>query len=121
MQPILWPECKRLLEKNPNFVLMEDGAPSHTASYTNRETETERIPKAIWPSNSPDFNPIERIWIWLRAGIDGRDISTVEGMKKALLETWEALSVEHINREIEKLPHIMAKCISVNGGNNFAA
>lgn len=36
-------------------------------------------------------------------------------MRKALLETWEALSIERINREIEKLPHIMAKCISVNG------
>ncbi|RPB07494.1 hypothetical protein P167DRAFT_457768, partial [Morchella conica CCBAS932] len=61
-RPILWPECERLILENPNFILMEDGAPSHTATFTNVERLKKGIPKAIWPSLSPDFNPIERIW-----------------------------------------------------------
>lgn len=58
---VLWFECLRILEKNPHFILMEDGAGSHKAAYTNQEREKLGIPKAIWPPFSPDFNSIEHI------------------------------------------------------------
>ena len=35
--PLMWLESRRQLERNPDFHLMEDGAPSHTAHYTTRE------------------------------------------------------------------------------------
>ena len=38
--PLMWPESRRQLERNPDFLLMEDGAPSHTAHYTTRERKT---------------------------------------------------------------------------------
>lgn len=124
-RPLLWPECERLIAQNPNFVLMEDGAPSHTATYTNMEREKRGIPKAVWPPFSPDFNPIERIWNWMKKEISSRVgkrvVSTVEEMRQAMYEAWEALSVERINREIEKLPEILVKCINVNGNNNYHA
>jgi len=37
--PLMWPESLRQLERNPNFLLMEDGAPSHSANYTATERE----------------------------------------------------------------------------------
>ena len=37
--PLIWPESRRQLEWNPDFHLMEDGAPSHTAHYTTKERE----------------------------------------------------------------------------------
>ena len=36
-----------------------------------------------------------------------------------LIEEWGKISVDEINREIERLPAILAKCINVNGSNNF--
>lgn len=91
-------------EENPSFVLMEEGALTHTTVYNNREREKFGICKAKWPSFSPGFNPIERIWNWMRAEVDGRDESaeTVEAMWWALQETWEALSIDRINKDIEK-------------------
>ena len=35
--PLMWPECQRRLQDNPELVLMEDGAASHSAQYTSRE------------------------------------------------------------------------------------
>ncbi|RPB02245.1 transposable element Tcb1 transposase [Choiromyces venosus 120613-1] len=43
---------------------MEDNAPAHDAGFTNWEREKQGVPKVDWPPNSPDFNPIKRIW-WL--------------------------------------------------------
>ena len=32
--PLMWPACRRRLQDNPEFVLMEDCAASHTAQFT---------------------------------------------------------------------------------------
>lgn len=120
-RPILWPECERLILENPNFILMEDGAPSHTATFTNVERLKKGIPKAIWPSLSPDFNPIERIWDWLRREVAKKKVTKSEDLATAMQEAWDNLPIRIINREIEKLPNIMSKCMEVQGNNNYQA
>ena len=42
-------------------------------------------------------------------------------MKAVLVEEWEKITVEEINREIDKLPTIVMRCLSANGGNNYHA
>ena len=42
---LVWPECQRRLQDNPEFVPMEDGAASHSAQYTSREREKQGITK----------------------------------------------------------------------------
>ena len=83
------------------------------------------IPKLDLVSNSPDFNPIERIWAILKRRIlrnlASERITTVTGMKAALFEEWEKITIEDINREIERLPTVVSRCLSVSGGNNFHA
>ncbi|KAF8243093.1 hypothetical protein K440DRAFT_562754 [Wilcoxina mikolae CBS 423.85] len=121
--PLMWPECHRQLQRNSDFVLMKDGASPHTANYTSREREKQGVPKLHWVSNSPDFNPIERIWTVLKRRIQRRrateSVTTVTDMKLVLREEWEKITVEEINREIDKLPTIVSRCLAVNGGNNF--
>ena len=42
-------------------------------------------------------------------------------MKLVLQEEWDKITIEEINKEVAKLPSIIAKCINVNGGNNYHA
>jgi transposase len=124
-RPILWPECKRLAAENPNFILMEDGAAAHGSGYTTQERVRESVRKMDWPPNSPDFNPIERIWTLMKSRIQTRRgterITTVTEMKRVLKEEWDKITIEEINNEIAKLPTIMRRCIEVNGGNKYHA
>jgi len=123
--PLMWPECHCQLQQNPDFVLMEDGASAHTASYTSREREKQGVPNLDWVSNSPDFDPIERMWTLLKRRIQRRRaserVTTVTDMKLVLQEEWEKITVEEINCEIDKLATIVTRCLAVNGGNNFHA
>ena len=100
--PLMWPECLWRWQHNPDFVLMEDGAPCHSAHYTSQEREKQGIPKLDWVSNSPDFNPIERIWTILKRRILWRHaserITTITGMKAALYEEWGKINVS--NRDV---------------------
>jgi len=83
--PLMWPECHHQLQQNPDFVLMEDGASPHTASYTSCACKTQWVPKLDWVSNSPDCNPIELIWTLMKRRIQwGRaseKVTTVTNMK----------------------------------------
>jgi len=124
-KPLLRPDCKRLLERNPEFCLMEDGAGAHKSAFTTNARIQEGIKKVDWPPNSLDFHPIERIWTLMKRRILRRRgaerITTVKDMRRVLVEEWDKIAIEEINKEIERLPSIMVHCIAVNGGNNFQA
>jgi hypothetical protein len=102
---------------------MEDNAPGHDCWYTDSEREKEGIRKVNWPPNSPDFNPIERIWLLMKSRFQTRRgserITTLARMKQVLHEEWDRITIEEINREISRLPTVMQRCIAVQGGNNF--
>lgn len=124
-RPLLWPECRQQLCRNPTFILMEDNAPAHNAFYTTCEREKEGISKVDWPLNSPDFNPIEHIWTLLKRRILRRRgserITSVGVMKAVLEEEWGKITIAEINLEILKLPNIMEWCLAVKGSNNYHA
>jgi len=48
-------------------------------------------------------------------------VTTPARMKEILCEEWDKVSIEEINKEIERLPRTVAQCLAVQGGNNFQA
>jgi len=124
-EPLLWPECCRQLQHNPNFILMEDGASCHTGNYTSYQREKHGIPKTDWPPSFPEFNPIECIWTILKRRIQrhqaSESVTTIAEMKVVFQDEWDKITVHEINTEIVKLPKIMQRCLSVNGSNNYHA
>ena len=87
------------------------------------EREKEGIKKMNWVPNSPDFNPIERVWYIIKPLILTRRgserITTATRMKEALQEEWDRITIDEINDLISRLPTVMQRCINVQGGNNF--
>ena len=102
---------------------MEDNAPAHDSDFTNYERTKEEINKLDWPPNSPDLNPIEHLWNIMKSRIQTRRdverVTTAGEMKLILKQEWERITIEEINREVSKLPSILAQCISPKGGNKF--
>ncbi|GFS76080.1 uncharacterized protein TNCV_4666801 [Trichonephila clavipes] len=43
------------------YIVMQDGAPCHTARSIKAFLAEQNIPLLDWPGNSPDMNPIENI------------------------------------------------------------
>ena len=122
-RPLLWPTCRARKLVRPDFLLMEDNAPAHDSDFTNYERTKEGINKVDWPPNSPDLNPIEHLWNIMKSRIQTRRgverVPTTGEMKLILKQEWERITIEEINREVSKLPSILAQCISQKGGNKF--
>ena len=100
------PEMDRLTGYQP-YVFVQDGARSHTANETvrflNQQQYLTLLQPNMWPSNSPDLNPVDYcVWSALeRNGYRGRRFENTIELKEAILQHWEALPQAVINNAID--------------------
>jgi hypothetical protein len=59
-----------------------------------------------WPTKSPDLNPIENVWgLLVRRVYDGgRQVSTIEELKRAILHDWKALDKNYLRKFVDSMP-----------------
>jgi hypothetical protein len=99
-----------------NWSLLMDRAPSHAAKKTKQwltENEVNIIEK--WPGNSPDLNPIENVWGWMKKRIYRRDIKTLDELNHAIDEAWEAVPEVMLTRLMAGMGKRLQKVIDNEG------
>ena len=114
------PEMDRHTGYEP-YVFMQDGARSHTANETVRFLNQQRyltlLQPNMWPSNSPDPNPvIYCVWSALERNVYRRRRfeNTIE-LKEASLQEWKALPEAVINNAIDGYRSRVRLVIAENG------
>jgi len=60
------PVIEGLYNLHKGHIFMQDGAPAHAADSTELELLERRIESLGWPPYSPDLNPIENVWDWMK-------------------------------------------------------
>ena len=58
----LVPYLKKVDEQCPGVIFQDDNAPCHTAKYPTWWLQTHGIDCVPRPAQSPNLNPIERVW-----------------------------------------------------------
>lgn len=57
--------------------IVEDGAPVHTAKVTREWHKNHKMNALFHPSNSPDLNPIENVWSYLKNAANDSQVPNV--------------------------------------------
>lgn len=103
------------------FTLQQDWAPAHSAK-TTIELCNELFPgfwgKDVWPSNSPDLNPLDySVWSIMQQKLSGTRYTTLEQLKVALKRAWDEITVEQCASIVANFRKRLRACITAEGGH----
>ena len=112
------------LRMNPYLKFMQDGAPGHSAAYTQEQLLERNIRPIFWPAYSPDLNPIEAVWNKMKNYIeinypdrDGGKQPTYDQLRQIVQEAWESITVEQLRGLIDSMHNRCQAVIDAQGGH----
>jgi hypothetical protein len=99
--------------------LMQDGAPGHAAGTTHAEFRDRGIELIFWPAFSPDLNPIEMCWNWMKDYIEDKwgleEKPSYDRLRRYVKEAWDALPNEYWKELLASMPARCQAVIDANG------
>ena len=107
------------------WIFQQDNCTTHTAKM-NMEYLEKKINESghkwslmEWPSNSPDLNPIENLWAYLKAQLRSypQEPKTTQELLARLRQEWGKLGPEVLEKYVNDLPERIAAVIENKGGS----
>ena len=99
------------------LTFQHDNDPKHTAKSVKDYLRNQEYQVMVWPAQSPDLNPIENCWSYLKNKIYSYE-TPANGLKELFsrVETeWEKISIEYLQSLYESMPRRMLQVIKANG------
>lgn len=109
LQNKLMPQLGKWFKGTDNCTFMQDGAPCHTAKCIYKYLEYKKVKVLDWPGNSPDMNPIENVWDYLKKEVAKSAPTTKEKLVAVLNSTWR--NSPNINQMIQSCINSMPRRI----------
>jgi len=79
------PEVRSLFKSTSAWWWMQDNDPKHTSNLASKWFQKNRIHLIEWPSYSPDLNPIENIWGWIKKKIGKKRPRSLSELEEELI------------------------------------
>ncbi|GFY25498.1 transposable element Tcb2 transposase [Trichonephila clavipes] len=101
------------------FVFMDDNATCHRTLAVQDCLDSEGIQRLVWPSRSPDLNPIENVWDALGRQVAGRNYppTNKNTLIRALTAEWDKLPQQLLANIVQSMVRRVECCITLHGGH----
>jgi hypothetical protein len=118
--PKLLPFAKECTKDRPKTIVQEDKAPCHAHHYQQQIYDLNEVRRLIWCGNSPDLNPIEPCWPWMKRRTTRKGApKNREEAVTAWEQYWGELPQSQIQAWIERIPWHIEQIIALEGGNEY--
>ncbi|KAL4467966.1 hypothetical protein ABPG72_021747 [Tetrahymena utriculariae] len=105
----------RLFQRK-KWILIEDNDPKHTSRASKAKREELNIERLDdWPASSPDLNPVENIWNWLKHQVEKERVTTKEQLVESIQNNWNLIDIDFISPFIQSFPNRLQMVINNQG------
>ena len=99
------------------WMLQQDNATAHTSQIVKDTFEEVGMRVLPWPAKSPDLNPIEHVWDAMGGAVVARSPQNLQQLRDFLVEEWDRLPQEYLNKLVMSMPDRVAAVIRAKGKN----
>lgn len=99
-----------------DFIFQQDNDPKHTAGLIGEFFERNGIHTMYHPSQSPDLNPIEHLWSYIKGKLVKKNFTKKSDLIDAVVEEWNAIPVSLCQSLVMSMKKRAKACILAKGG-----
>jgi transposase len=98
--------------------MMQDNAPCHTSKLVKGFLRRKHVDFIDWPPYSPDLNPIENIWHWMKHVLESEYpvCNSAEEIESRFFEIWQRITPEMCANYCEHYERRLEAVIEAKGG-----
>lgn len=113
------PSGTKLIGKG--FVFQHDNDPKHTAhlcvNYLRSKENASVLKTMDWPAQSPDLNPIEKLWDELDRQVKKLRPTSQPDLWLKLKQVWDRLQPEILRKLVNRMPKLCQAVIKARGSH----
>lgn len=100
-----------------NCILQDDNAPAHRAAAVSELKDQLHLRTLRWPSRSPDMNPIEHVWDFIKRSVQRQNPpQTVAELRNAVANAWQEIPQDFFRRLVLGMPRRVNALLLARGG-----
>ena len=104
---------------NPSdIIFQQDNDPKHICKKVKEWLEEQDFETMVWPAQSPDLNPIEHLWSYLKRRLAEYEHppNRILQLWERIQEVWEGIPVEECQKLIKSMPRRVQAVVKAKGG-----
>jgi Transposase/DDE superfamily endonuclease len=98
-------------------VFQRGNDPKHWSNLCTKYWLQKNIKTLLWPSGSPDLNPMENAWKKLDGLCKDRKCKTENALFAAIQKAWEKMDNKYVRNLVRSMPRRMEQVIKAKGGH----
>ena len=99
-------------------IFQQDRDPKHTAKSVKKWLETQQFTLLEWPAQSPDLNPIENLWSYLKSHIYNSydsPASSLDILWERIDEQWQKIQPDYFETLANSMPRRIKEVMNAKG------
>ena len=105
----------RKLGLGRRWLFQHDNDPKHKSKLVTEWLNKAKISVLEWPSQSPDLNPIENLWVELKRRVHSRHPKNIDELEQICKEEWQNISPDVCFNLIKNYKKRLASVIKQKG------